>query len=206
MSRRHDIFRHFSSTGQMSACDGHGTPVACPENRVAWGTRRDFRGAYLITLTPHTQNTNERHIYHPDHGRQPPNSGPNHPNPYQTPPPPSRMSPRPASVAVALIQWPQRSQSPPRLPTSEPTMARGDILPPDGTTGAGETTKTLRNHTTINRYAVGGMRGWIMMNYKQQSAGRGGIFAKNTTIIVNGRGRYSCSMASSYIHRKKLFT
>ena len=81
--------------------------------------------SFLAIFSP-----NERHIYHPDHGRQPPNSGPNHPNPYQTPPPPSRMSPRPASVAAALIQWPQRSQSPPRLPTSEPTMARGDILPP----------------------------------------------------------------------------
>ena len=68
----------------MSACDGHGTPVACPENRVARGTRREFRGAYLITLTPHTQNTNERLIYHPDHGRQPLNSGPKTPNPTNT--------------------------------------------------------------------------------------------------------------------------
>ena len=171
MSRRHDIFRHFSSTGQMSACDGHGTPVACPENRVARGTRRDFRGAYHITLTPHTQNTNERHIYHPDHGRQPPNSGPNHPNPYQTPPPPSRMSPRPASVAAALIQWPQRSQSPPRLPTSEPTMARGDILPPSGRTGANKTHKNNTKDTTINRNVDGGTRGREGYKITQQSAG-----------------------------------
>eukprot|EP00956_Cyclotella_meneghiniana_P028458 scaffold66238_cov43-Cyclotella_meneghiniana.AAC.5 len=51
----------------MSSDDGHGTHVARPENRVARGTQREFRGAYLITLTPHTQNTNERYIYHPDH-------------------------------------------------------------------------------------------------------------------------------------------
>eukprot|EP00956_Cyclotella_meneghiniana_P005653 scaffold7283_cov41-Cyclotella_meneghiniana.AAC.2 len=69
------------------------------------------------------------------------------------------MSPRPASVAAALFQWPQRSQSPPRLPTSEPTMARGDILPPSGRAGANKTHKNNTIDTTINRDAGGRMRG-----------------------------------------------
>eukprot|EP00956_Cyclotella_meneghiniana_P038126 scaffold149040_cov62-Cyclotella_meneghiniana.AAC.6 len=100
-----------------------------------------------------------RHIHHPDHGRQPqvsrPKAKPHHHHP------PSQMSPQLASVEAALIQWPQRLQSPPRLPTSEPMMARGDILPPSGRTGGANKTHKHKNNTkdtTINRN-VGGVRG-----------------------------------------------
>ena len=93
------------------------------------------------------------------------------PKPPQIQPTPSRMSPRLAAAAAALIQRPQRSQSPPRLPTSEPTMARGDILPPSGRTGANKTHKNNTKDTTINRNVDGGTRGRKGYKITQQSAG-----------------------------------
>ena len=84
------------------------------------------------------------------------------------------MSPRPTSVA-ASIQWLQWSQSLPMLPMSEPTMARGDILPPLGRIEARDAHK---NNTRRRN------------NQSESGRGNAGVEkdTNNTTISRNGGG------------------
>eukprot|EP00956_Cyclotella_meneghiniana_P015239 scaffold23145_cov67-Cyclotella_meneghiniana.AAC.1 len=103
----------------------------------------------------------------PDSGldQQPPR---NHGGRHHTPPfhlqKPHHFTTMDASLTgrgVGVVSVPQSLAQPPRgADTSERAMNRADDLPPAGRIGAMEAHKNNTNHTTINREAGGGTRGW----------------------------------------------